>query len=113
MQEQADKIDIIVECEQYKSIFSETGGYAAEYMEKMSKNGEWGDGLILANAAELYGRKILVHSETETPIMFSSTATSASTADHPIHLGYVGSRSNRNHYVSLKCTRSSPSGDQP
>jgi len=84
----------------YQSDFSETEGYSTKYLEKMSRLSEYGDGIVLAHAARLYKRPIIVLSNG-SPIFFESADVPVDA--EPIILGWmvVGNHSSeKNHYVS-------------
>jgi len=64
------------------------------YLEKQSKDGCWGDGIILAAAVRCYHHPILVVSDSGHEQTIDTSL--ASTAE-PLTVGYI----NNNHYVSL------------
>lgn len=74
------------------------------YVSYMSKDGSWGDGLILSVAAILYQKKIAIYADNMEHVMkpFHISHLSESTKDHDdpanLSLGFVDG----NHYISLR-----------
>lgn len=71
-----------------------------QYLKKMEKNGQWGDGVMLSAATKLYDRKIIVVLADNTlsesvPIQLSTDTNDNSI---PIYLGFV---KDMKHYVHL------------
>ena len=64
----------------------------------MSRSGQYGDGMVLAHAAQLYKRPVIVLSDS-APIVFDVPAIGDV---EPIKLGWLalGTSSTKNHYVS-------------
>lgn len=83
-------------------VFADEHGFSETYLLKMSEPGEWGDGIVLAMAARIYNRPVIVLSKDNPPISFSVPDT-PKTAD-PIVLGYISisGTSNKDHYVPLR-----------
>jgi len=87
------------------AVFAEYGDID-KYLESMSKDGTWGDGIVIDAASLLYQRPVRVILSGETSQM---EAASISLADNlPMLLGYMstaklGERTHeRSHYVSLR-----------
>ena len=82
----------------YERDFCESGGFTAEYLERMSRSGHYGDGMVLAHAAQLYKRPVIVLSDS-APIVFDVPGFGDV---RPIKLGWLalGQSSVKNHYVS-------------
>jgi len=80
----------------------DVGGFE-KYIEKMSKPGTWGDGVILAAAARLYQRSVIVITEDGKRITTEVSDRKANPVN-PMYLGYIKG----NHYVPLKPVISLP-----
>ena len=82
----------------YESDFLATGGFSSEYLERMSQSGHYGDGVVLAYAAHLYKRPVIVLSDS-APIVFDVPTCGDV---KPIKLGWLAlsKSSAKNHYVS-------------
>ena len=82
----------------YLADFSEIGGYSNNYLQKMSRLGIYGDGIVLANASCLYKRPLFYRT---TPRLFEPLEVSDA---EPIQLGWLAVGDNKlekNHYVSV------------
>jgi len=64
------------------------------YLDKMSKHGEWGDGIMLSTAVRFYGRSLIIHT-TKGEQRIDASLTSLL---DPMRLGLL----NHDHYVSIK-----------
>jgi hypothetical protein len=73
-----------------------------EYVEHMSHDGVWGDGIVLEAAVKLFQRPISVLQPDGREIWLTSPEILADSK--PLRLGYVASSGSgpRNHYVSLR-----------
>ena len=73
-----------------------TQGSFASYLKMMSKDREWGDGIMLSAASKFYQRLIIVRDENGAEFTIGESDTSNYTHE-PIRLLYVS-----NHYQSLR-----------
>ena len=78
-----------------EDLYRNQGGID-RFRAKMSEEGTWGDGSMLAVASLLYNKQIVVYQEKSSPISLRDAQTFSD--PNPIRLGYV----NNNHYISLK-----------
>ena len=65
-----------------------TQGSIASYVERMSKDGEWGDGIMLSAASKCYHRLIIVRDENGAEFTIGESDTSNYTHE-PIRLLYA------------------------
>lgn len=72
-----------------------------DYLEKMSKDGYWGDGIVLAAACRLYHREIRVVLDNGSTVTFSDGQSQNAV---PLLMGFVKSvgASTEDHYVHLQ-----------
>jgi len=75
-----------------------------DYVERMEKSGEWGDGVMVAAASRFYDRQIIVVVADDSIAM--PTQSNSATA---IYIGYASSIK---HYVHLEPKLSEPSQQQ-
>lgn len=81
-----------------QDLLKDEDGCLEDYLEKMSRRGTWGDGVILSAASMLYKSPIIVYSaDEEKTIHISKMDISISTSKTIIRLGFI----NGNHYLSL------------
>ncbi len=88
-----------------EDILEESGGIK-NYLDSMSKNSTWGDGIILAAAVHCYKRPIVVALSLSNNVFTLSPPENL--VAEPLYLGYTqvdtnneAKYSSRNHYVSL------------
>jgi len=84
------------------SVFTTEDGFSSTYLKHMSQSGTWGDGVVLASAARLYVRPIVVSFPlNKPPVRFECDSVMSGS---PIYLGLMnasGSIKPNDHYVSL------------
>jgi hypothetical protein len=92
-----------VKGEDVDNLLKADGGLGLDgYLRTMSKNGTWGDGVMVSAAALLYKRPIILSlAHASNPITIAPQMTRFHIK--PMYLGYtsIGSDTLRNHYVSL------------
>src|SRR5688572_16421026 len=70
-----------------------------EYLKRMSKRGEWGDGVMLSSACRVYSRQINVVLAGSNAVVPLGPTSSSGDCHNPISLGYI---SDIKHYVFLQ-----------
>ena len=77
------------------------------YISRLRQDGEWGDGNVVSAACKLYGRRILVYTDSSSrPASFDTCETrpvSNNEVEAPICIAYVAEVPGevQTHYVSL------------
>jgi hypothetical protein len=65
-----------------------------QYLDNMSKPGNWGDGIVLSAAVNFFGRSTIIHTVEGEQLIDASEPFVNS---EPMHLGLI----NGNHYLSV------------
>ena len=88
------------------AVSLEKGDTAVKYLDRMSKNGCWGDGIMLAAANLLFKKRIAVYKRAELKPMVIDNDSAEQIRSDCLTLGFISDTpspsSTENHYISLR-----------